>query len=152
MGIDIYLRWDGMTKEEEQQQYTGFSVVAGNVGYLREAYHGGPYATKILVREAFESEDGTAEIPASVMRARLTSVTEPARVRDGQFVVDIVCPAGTRPNRTDPQSVHEAICMRYGNEPPEFVKDVVQSFNEFVALAAEKEKATKKPCRILASY
>lgn len=152
MGIDIYLRWDGMTEEEEQQQCTGFSVVSGDVGYLREAYHGGPYATKILVREAFESANCEAEIPASVMRARLTSVTEPARVRDGQHIVDVLCPDGVRSNCTDPQSVHEAICMRYKGEDTKFVKDVIQSFNDFVALAAEKEKATKKPCRVIASY
>jgi hypothetical protein len=53
MGIDIYLKWDGMEAEKKQQQITGMSTTSGEVGYLREAYHGGPYTTKILVREAF---------------------------------------------------------------------------------------------------
>ena len=83
MGIDIYLKWDGQDEEEKQAQLTGFSTTAGGSGYLREAYHGGPYATHILVREAFESETCEAEIPAAVMRERLTSVTEPVRGCDG---------------------------------------------------------------------
>ncbi len=39
VGIDIYLRWRGMTEEERAAQQTGDSVVQGHVGYLREAYH-----------------------------------------------------------------------------------------------------------------
>jgi hypothetical protein len=35
MGIDVYARWDGQTKYEEEKQYTGFSTVHGHVGYLR---------------------------------------------------------------------------------------------------------------------
>lgn len=38
MGIDIYLSWDGQTKEEEEAQYTGFSIEDGHNGYLRAAY------------------------------------------------------------------------------------------------------------------
>jgi len=69
MGIDIYARWKGITAAEKQKQYTGFNVVSGNVGYLREAYHGGPYGTKLLVKEAFEN--GSAKIPAKVLKSRL---------------------------------------------------------------------------------
>jgi hypothetical protein len=35
MGTDIYLRWKGMTKEEKDSQYTGYSIDAGHNGYLR---------------------------------------------------------------------------------------------------------------------
>ena len=62
MGIDIYAQWDGMTAQEEAAQVTGFSIEHGHVGYLREAYHGEPYATKVLVPEAFET--GRAPIPS----------------------------------------------------------------------------------------
>ena len=55
MGIDIYARWKGQTEAEEQAQNTGFSAVHGHVGYLREAYHGEPYATRYLAAEAFEN-------------------------------------------------------------------------------------------------
>lgn len=68
MGIDIYMRWQGITEPERDAQVTGFSVESGDVGYLREAYHGEPYATRLLVAEAFEKD---AEIPAATLRQRL---------------------------------------------------------------------------------
>jgi len=72
MGIDIYLEWDGQTEEERMNQITcGFSTQSGSVGYLREAYHGEPYATVFLLREAFESDDATATIPNYVLTDRL---------------------------------------------------------------------------------
>lgn len=79
MGIDVYLSWPKMTKKEKMAQMTGFSTHAGCVGYLREAYHGGPYPSKMLVREAFEAPKCKARIPAALMRERLTHVTEPVR-------------------------------------------------------------------------
>ena len=71
MGIDIYMTWDKQTEDEKQAQYQGFSIEHGHVGYLREAYHGNPYATRHLVQEAFESEDGEAFIDAKTLRERL---------------------------------------------------------------------------------
>jgi hypothetical protein len=35
IGTDIYMEWEGKTEEDRQKQYTGFSIEAGNVGYLR---------------------------------------------------------------------------------------------------------------------
>lgn len=90
MGIDVYLRWDGMTDAERNAQYTGFEVSerAGGLGYLREAYHGSPYATKVLVPEAFndECDEVTGEsIPTSyiaeVLEARLDAAVETAERR-----------------------------------------------------------------------
>lgn len=37
MGTDVYLGWEGMTKEEKEAQYTGFDIGAGSTGYLRAA-------------------------------------------------------------------------------------------------------------------
>jgi hypothetical protein len=62
MGIDIYLKWKDMDERDQSAQLAGFCTTAGSVGYLRESYHGGPYATKILVREAFEAENCEADI------------------------------------------------------------------------------------------
>lgn len=62
MGIDIYARWRNMPKEDQEAQMTGFSAVAGDVGYLREAYHGDPYVTKYLLKEAFEAKECEAKI------------------------------------------------------------------------------------------
>jgi hypothetical protein len=35
MGTDIYLVWKGMTEKDKDAQITGWSINAGNVGYLR---------------------------------------------------------------------------------------------------------------------
>ena len=53
MGIDIYLRWELITEEETEAQYCGFDITKGHLGYLREAYHGDPYPSKILMPESF---------------------------------------------------------------------------------------------------
>ena len=71
MGIDIYLRWKGMTKKDRKNQITGWDPTKGDAGYLREAYHGGPYATDYLVKEAFEEGIDEIHIPAKELRKRL---------------------------------------------------------------------------------
>jgi hypothetical protein len=168
MGIDIYLEWDGMAEEEKNAQATGFSVTSGYVGYLREAYHGGPYATKILCRESFESETCRAAIPAEILRERLTNVTEPAYTENvghdmvAQMVsmfqnmgVQIVG-GPIEKDTTSPMTVEEAVRERqrsvYGGDNAEQTEQVVQAFRDFVALAEQKERETGKPCTIYASY
>jgi hypothetical protein len=173
MGIDVYLYWDGMDKEKESKNRPWCDATVGHTGYLREAYHGGPYATKILVREAFEAENCEAEIPAAVMRERLTRVTEPARGCDtGHNVAAMVShlmrqahkhddevhvtPFDIQSGETTPMSVEEAVRTRfrtiYPDAGPEHVEEVVRSFQNFVALAEEKEAETGKPCTVYASY
>jgi hypothetical protein len=168
MGIDIYLKWKDMNEEDQGAQLTGFCTTAGNVGYLRESYHGGPYATKILVREAFEAEKCEAEIPAAVMRERLTHVTEPALGCDGGHVVaemfikmmaaagKEITPQAPRSGHTSPMSVEEAVRERcaklYPDDGAEYAEQVVQSFRDFVALAEKKEAETGHPCTVYASY
>jgi len=92
MGIDIYLRWDDQTEEEQQAQFTGFDIAAGEVGYLREAYHGVPYATKTLFEEGWKSDASTVEIANKILQERLPSAQEDCRIRyAGQDVVtDVV--------------------------------------------------------------
>jgi len=169
MGIDIYLEWDTMSEEDRKAQATGFSITSGNVGYLREAYHGGPYATRILVREAFEADNCKAPIPAAVMRERLTSLTEPDYGSTGGHklaaaVVELISSMNAQDDNdalvqsdtTRPMSVEEAVRERmrrlYPDATPDFVNEVVESFRAFVALAEDKEKKTGKPCTVLASY
>jgi hypothetical protein len=167
MGIDIYLKWEGMTEEDKQRQYTGMSTVSGDVGYLREAYHGGPYATKILCREAFEAENCEAEIPAEVLRERLTHVTEPVIGANGGHIAaamfaEMMKLGGATiggqvlSDITSPMTVEEAIrerCLRlYPADGEEYVNSVIESFRSFVALAEQKEAETGKPCTIYASY
>jgi hypothetical protein len=123
MGIDIYAKWDGITDADKAAQITGFSAVHGHVGYLREAYHGEPYATKILVPEAFEH--GSANIPAADLQKRLPQVLRVAELRE---------------------------CVVYGETNPAEVEPVLQSYRDFVALCARKEAETGHPCLIIASY
>ena len=58
MGIDVYLKWDKFTHTDQNRQITGYSVTSGYLGYLRESYHGPPYATKVLFPECFENGAG----------------------------------------------------------------------------------------------
>src|SRR5258705_7834353 len=81
MGIDIYAEWDGQTEVERKAQFTGFSISHGHVGYLREAYHGSPYATEVLVPEALEQNGEHVSIPTATLRERLPEAVEAARVR-----------------------------------------------------------------------
>jgi hypothetical protein len=126
MGIDIHAEWKGQTKEEREAQYTFFSVEHGHVGYLREAYHGEPYATMYLVAEAFDSDDGQAKIPAAVLRERLPETIRLAKERQ--------------------RVVYE--CK--GNIPDD--DPVIKSFSDFVELCERKEAETGEPVTIIASY
>ena len=39
MGTDIYMEWKDKTEENSQKQLTGFSIDAGDKGYLRASIH-----------------------------------------------------------------------------------------------------------------
>ena len=125
MGIDIYAWWPRQTKDEKTAQCTGFSVVDGDVGYLREAYHGEPYATRYLVREAFDAKNGKAKISAKKLRARLPKTVELAIQREREV---------------------------YENKAADGNTDVVQTYVKFVELCEQKEAETGEPCTIIASY
>ncbi len=125
MGIDIYANWKGQTKEEKEAQVTGFSVAHGHVGYLREAYHGEPYATRYLVREAFENKFGQATIPATKLRERLGATLDLVEEREREVY-----------NETDSRVIAKA----------------KKSFTDFVELCEEKERETGEAVTIIASY
>lgn len=126
MGIDIYAQWKGQTEKEKEAQLTGFSVEHGHVGYLREAYHGAPFATFYLVAEAVDSPSGQAKIPAKMLRERLPETIRLAKERE-RVVYD-----------------------RKGEIPDD--DPVIQSFANFVALCERKEQETGEPVTIIASY
>lgn len=123
MGIDIYLRWELMTEDEVEKQFQGYNVTIGNTGYLREAYHGEPYATKTLLPEAFDAHGDPVHIPASTLRERLPETMKNAMRREREVYRQT-------PNEDSP---------------------VVQSFVEFVELA-EALEADGKSFTIMASY
>lgn len=162
-----------MTEEEKQAQYTGFSVVAGNVGYLREAYHGDPYITHFLVAEAFDSKEGEARIPAEVMRERLPKAVIMAMYRNnklyggdkdpanqdfeniGEALSGAFASMATAKENTkaiaesiDEASVeHGKFLIESGTLP-----DYAQTFVEFVELCERKEKETGEAVMVVASY
>lgn len=125
MGIDIRASWPGQTEGEAAAQITGFSVEHGHVGYLREAYHGEPYATHYLVPEAFEANAGEGvQIPAAILRERLPRTIRLAIARQRQVY-------GENSGIDDP---------------------VVRAFADFVELCERKEAETGEPCTISASW
>ena len=123
MGIDIYAHWDGMTEAQESAQITGFSVEHGHVGYLREAYHGEPYATKGLFPEAFLY--GRAPITAATLLKRLPEALHVAETREREV---------------------------YGVTDAEDIERVLKSYRDFVTLCAQKEFETGHSCLIIASW
>jgi hypothetical protein len=126
MGIDIYARWESMTPQEEAAQLKVWtSIEGGDVGYLREAYHGEPYATRVLVEEAFLHAHGRASIAAELLQDRLPEVLELAERREREVY-----------NETDPAEIER----------------VLKSYRDFVALCARKEAETGQACLIYASW
>jgi hypothetical protein len=102
MGIDVYARWEGMTEDEEEAQYGGFSVTSGDTGYLREAYHGTPYATMVLVPECFEPGEYKCKVKASELRKRLpeaafTCLIREAEVYGSALARELLCIMGHEP-------------------------------------------------------
>lgn len=180
MGIDIYTRWKGQTEREREAQVTGWSVVHGHVGYLREAYHGGPYVTRFLVREAFEAKECEAAISAATLRQRL-----PQAVLLALFRYERLYANDNEPEKLsdDPEAIAAKMAevfgpggaleqARTGEEgdflarqvPAEVIKrcteaikkralpDFALTFADFVELCERKERETGEACRIVASY
>lgn len=94
---------------------------------LRESYgEGRPYAAEMLCREAFESPDRKAAIPAATLRERLTEASEPSL------------------------SVEEVILWKNADEPA-VGRIMVARFRAFVAYAEYGELRSGQPCIIHAS-
>lgn len=171
MGIDVYLKWDKQTEEDYRRQITGFSVTSGHTGYLREAYHGGPYATPVLISEDWDDqpEEGF-EVPAAKLRERLPAAVlvalfrnhvvyeqgeDPSKATEATIgrklgAVFAELKAGIRnlntftPNEEQIRAVSDLIAARK-------LPDYALSFVDFVELADKMEKATGKPCRVVVS-
>lgn len=126
MGIDIYLRWELITEDELEKQFCGYDISKGGTGYLREAYHGEPYATRELMPEAFDNLKGLdgAHIPAATLRERLPAVMKAAMRRERTI---------------------------YKNSNVNEDSPAVRSFIEFVELAERLEAEGKEPM-VIASY
>ena len=128
MGIDIYLKWDGITDDDKQKQLTGFSLTSGHLGYLRQSFYKpdhftGNYPIESLIPEAFADNDSTASIPVDKLKIMLPYViSELFRFYSNEKL-----------NLNDNVTVY----------------DIVKSYIDFVALAERKELETGKPCTII---
>lgn len=172
MGIDVYLKWDRQTESERKAQFTGFSVEAGNVGYLHEAYHGGPYATAVLISERWDDQpdDGFA-IPAATLRERLPAAVLtaiyrehvvyesgdaiPAGGADNMVAAMLQClkeAATAQDNRLDVTPNSEQLRAVSALIEQRKLPKHAMAFADFVALAERKERETGKPCWIEVSY
>lgn len=171
MGIDVYLNWHGMKEADKNAQYTGFSIVSGNVGYLREAYHGGPYATRVLLPEGWDREvkldrDHTFAIEAKTLRERLPAAVMATIYRHHVLYDD-------EPATFETNDIVEAMSKLFVNMRDEShatlqpdaeqlrqtealikerkLPDYALAYVDFVELAERKEAETGKPCRVLVS-
>src|SRR3990167_7640908 len=178
MGIDIYAAWERQAEEEKKAQATGFSVVACNVGYLREAYHGGPYVTKYLVPEAFEAGYDGVKISAATLRERLPVAVLIALYRNNKVyggkkeptIIEIeelekVNAEGVPNFLADvfasmKDESHKDIASQLNEKSIEHAKtlieggvlpDYAQSFVDFVKLCEQKEVENGAPCLIRCS-
>ena len=71
MGIDVYLRWKGQTREEKENQYTGY-LNAGADGYLREGFNQNYFATDIMFPKAKFGK--SVKISNEILAARLPAM------------------------------------------------------------------------------
>jgi hypothetical protein len=125
MGINIYAEWKGRTEQELDAQRDVFlHVDKGGIGYLREAYHGEPYATKYLFSETFDSKEGEAPIPVAVLESRLSHTLDLVAERE--------------------RSIYQS--------SEKHIQKVQQSFLDFVALCKRKEAVTGEPVIIYALF
>jgi hypothetical protein len=172
MGIDIYASWPGQSEAEANAQITGFDATAGDVGYLREAYHGGPYVTKYFVAEAFECESGEAAIPARTLRERLPIAVLMHIYREHKLYGNGQDPAKIEIEKLPdalanvfriqvPDMSHDEFARVLTPESIETAKTLIASgmlsstakaFVDFVEICERKERETGEPCTISASY
>jgi len=118
MGIEIYARWDGQLPTEVDEQFEAWlSGVSGNIGYLREAYYGEPYATQHLVNEAFHNRGG-ARIAAATLRERLPETLRIAELRE--------------------QTIYEVTSLAA-------IENTLQRYRDFVELCERVEHITGVP-------
>lgn len=127
MAIDIYVGRESQDEAEKERQYAfAMPHLIGLRGHLQEPYHGGPYATQVLVPEAFEH--GKAAIPASVLQERLPGALDVAKERARLlFGAD-----------------EDALEIE--------IQEALESFIAFVHLCDRAEKRTGRPVTIIASY
>lgn len=150
MGIDIYMSPntiddDGVGTDETNIRY--FDTTNGDAGYLREAYHGGPYVTEVLVPEAFEwtrwlgdcPNDATDDWPADLEYWLRRGAPIHASVMRGRLVEAL-------------EAFERRIANVYPDTDEKLKAEQWQAFVDFVELAERIEAATGEAVQVYASY
>lgn len=169
-------------RDKAQEEVGKWHAEMYAVGYLREAYHGGPYVTRYLLAETF-NDKGEAAIPAATLRARLPATVLLALYREhilyeqperpGEIDLDsdgkdsllsamtgIFGPGGQierAKTGTDADALVAAMTPEQLAQAADRIakRDLPEHalwFVEFVELCERKEAETGQPCTIENSY
>lgn len=153
-----------MGSDEKNAQITGFSINAGDAGYLRESI-GSPHAYSFLVPEAFATlpkyrENGAGpydsvlgwygpdNFPAADEVPGFDPTAEPEFVSLGEDEGYVAVSAELMEERLP--TVLRRIKSRYSDDP-EAAKMATKSARDFVQLAKEREAQGKRPA-VYVSY
>lgn len=157
MGVDAFLFANNPKDDKTQEP----------LAYIRESYGYSPYPSRALLREAYESEDCVARIPAEVLRERLTHVTEPVNMPNNahNFVMRLqsmfqdagIMTADAAPfcaDTTAPATVDELILERHRNtgRPDDEIGPMRQQYYDFVGRAEDYERETGKQAFVYVWY
>ena len=145
MGIDCYNQTAQDLNGNDSGQ--GFDITAGDKGYLREAYHGSPYATHYLLKECFEIGNVLGDLSG--------------RDEGVEYEIKVFIPAKLLRKRL-PETlklVAERYKKIYKYATDKEIKVAQKSFIDFVELAEKIEKRAinlsrqeGKPCEFYASF
>ena len=138
MGIDCYNQTAQDLNGNDSGQ--GFDITAGDKGYLREAYHGSPYATHYLLKECFEIDDVLGDLSG--------------RDEGVEYEIKVFIPAKLLRKRL-PHTlaiVEERYVNNYKDATKDNIEEAQKSFDDFVELAEKIEKREGKPCEFYASF
>ena len=138
MGIDCYNQTAQDLNGNDSGQ--GFDITAGDKGYLREAYHGSPYATHYLLKECFEIDDVLGDLSG--------------RDEGVEYEIKVFIPAKLLRKRL-PHTlaiVEERYINNYKDATKDNIEEAQKSFDDFVELAEKIEKREGKPCEFYASF
>lgn len=158
MGIDVYLEWDGMRQRPETNDWDSPEMKAyyewkdNEPGiYLRESYHGQPYATEFLFREAWTKGDTTSRMDAFV--GSMFGTMRKAGVKQIVGPTDappMAVPPTTRDNRVKEVRTEEE---RYHVFPSELLRERLEVAMEISRIRAKRlYKSSKKEADEAAGY
>jgi hypothetical protein len=170
MGIDVFMTWPGQSQaDREAQGFMTPPTERGGAGYLRESYHGGPYATMVLLPEGWTGDDyAPFQISAAMLRERLPTAVFAALARQ-----EIVYGGNAKPwmatggldvlmktiieNISDRSAFEIAITDEQWRVIEERIlrrdlPDYALAFVEFVELAERKEREVGQPVSVYVDH